>query len=91
MVPEGVTLALRDLEVGADEAVLECGRFFLAARLPEDIEIRGRGCDRHLRNGGPGLWLVTRQRPHSDRWTVVGRYGSSERPILLLHEPRSSQ
>lgn len=89
MVPGSVTLALRDLEVGADEAVVECGRFFLAVRLPEDIEIRG--CDRHLRDGGPGLWLITRQRSHSERWTVVGRYGASKRTILLLYEPRSSQ
>ncbi len=87
--PTSMTKALRTLEPGADEAVLDCVNGHLDLRL-QGVEVRTKGCDRALRNGGPGLWVVTRgNRRVSERWEEVGRW--PERPgveIVVLHEPK---
>jgi hypothetical protein len=89
-LPEGITLALRDIDLQPGEAVLDCARGYVELRLPSTVEVRKRGCHNHLKNGGKGLWVIARDGPHSPRWTEVGRYPGAGRPIVLLHEPLSA-
>ena len=89
-LPEGITLALRDIDLQPGEAVLDCARGYVELRLPSTVEVRTQGCHNHLKNGGGGLWVIAREGPRSPLWTEVGRYPGAGRPIVLLHEPLSA-
>ena len=84
-----LTQALRAIDAGPDEAVLDCVRGHAALRM-SGVEVRENGCERALRNGGPGLWLITRSdKRFSSRWTEVGRWPEQPgREIVLLHGER---